>query len=127
VKKWMKILFGLPDLAGSAVGAVTVAISTAKDIASGGLVAVGSLVGVGDKRGQSSLDDTDYCKLALAGKPVVRTKPKSKPQGTPSSSAPPPAKSPDQPASGSNMDKVDKKLDDIGKGIGGALKGLFGK
>lgn len=120
----------LPDLGGAAVGAVTGAISTARDIAGGGLSAVGSLVGIGgDKAGgsRSSLDDTDYCKLALAGKAVARAKPKSKSQSPSSSSSPPPVKSRDQPASDSTLGKVDKKLDDIGKSIGGTLKGLFGK
>ncbi|MCH8036026.1 MAG: hypothetical protein IIC53_02755, partial [Proteobacteria bacterium] len=28
---------------------------------------------------------------------------------------------------GSAMEKVDKKLDEIGKGLGGALKSLFGQ
>lgn len=114
----------LPDMGGAAIGAVTGAISTAKDIASGGLSAVGSLVGVGGKDGsKSTIDDTDYCIPALAGKAVVRSKQKT-PQApsSSSSSSPPPAGN--QPASGSTMDK---KLDNIGKGIGGALKGLFGK
>jgi len=117
----------LPDLGGAAVGVVTGAVSTAKDIASGGLSAIGNLLGVGEKNAGSSLDDTDYCKMALAGNSVVRAKPKSKPQPTTTSSSPSPAKSTDQPAPGSTLDKVDKKLDDIGKGLSGALKGLFGK
>ncbi len=117
----------LPDIGGAAIGAVTGAVSTAKDIASGGLSAVGSLIGIGAKKegGGNSLDDTDYCKLALAGKPLVRAKPAPKAQ--PSSSSPPPAAQGQEPASGSTMDKADKKLDEIGKSIGGALKSLFGK
>jgi len=119
----------LPDLGGAALGAVTGAVSTAKDIATGGLTAVGSLVGIGKKEGGagSSLDDTDYCKQALAGKAVVRAKPKSKPQPTTSSTSPPPAKSPDPTAPKLTIGTVDKKLDSIGKSIDGALKGLFGK
>jgi len=116
-----------PAVGAAAVGAVTGAVSTAKDIASGGLSAVGKLVGVGGKKegAGNSLDDTDYCKLALAGKPLVRAK--SAPKASTSSSPPPPAGQGQEPASGSSMDKVDKKLDKIEKGLGGALKGLFGK
>jgi uncharacterized protein involved in outer membrane biogenesis len=119
----------LPDIGGAAIGAVTGTVSTAKDIASGGLSAVGSLIGIGGKKdgGGNSLDDTDYCKLALAGKPLVRAK--SAPQASPkaSSSSSLPAAKGQEPASDSTLGKVDKKLDEIGKGIGGALKSLFGK
>jgi len=119
----------LPDLGGAMVGTVTGAISTAKDIATGGLSAVGSLIGVGGDKGggaQSNLDDTDYCKLALAGQSVVRAKPKSKPQARTSPSSPP-ATSKDQPSAGSTADMLDRKLESVGKSIGGTLKGLFGK
>jgi uncharacterized protein involved in outer membrane biogenesis len=110
----------LPDLGGAMVGTVTGAISTAKDIATGGLSAVGSLIGIGGDKGggaQSTLDDTDYCKLALAGQSVVRAKPKSKPQAR---------TSPSQPSAGSTADMLDRKLESVGKSIGGTLKGLFG-
>jgi hypothetical protein len=123
----------LPDIGDAAIGAVTGAVSTVKDIASGGLSAVGNLIGIGGKKdgGGNSLDDTDYCKLALAGKPLVRAEsaPQASPQATPkaSPSLSSPATPSREPDSGSTMDKVDKKLDEIGKGIGGALKSLFGQ
>ncbi|NQV82891.1 MAG: hypothetical protein HQ494_03630, partial [Rhodospirillales bacterium] len=98
---------------------VTGAVSTAKDIASGGLSAVGNLIGVGGKT--DTVDDTDYCKAALAGKSVVRVKSK-----TNSASSPPPSKSSNPPPV-TNVEKIDKTLDDVGKSIGGSLKGLFGK
>ncbi|MDA1089071.1 MAG: AsmA family protein [Proteobacteria bacterium] len=113
----------LPDVGGAAIGAVTGAVSTTKDIASGGLSAIGNLVGVGGNKSGASIDETDYCKAALAGQTVVRSKAKPKPASTSTSSTPPP---PGQP-SGSMIDKIDKKADEIGKGIDGALKGLFGK
>ncbi|MBT7942093.1 MAG: AsmA family protein [Alphaproteobacteria bacterium] len=109
----------LPDMGGAVVGAVTGAVSTAKDIASGGLSAVGNLVGVGGDK--ATVDDTDYCKPALAGRSVSRVESQSKTTSSPSpaqSSSPPPV---------TNVEKMDKKLDDIGKSIGGSLKGLFGK
>ena len=115
----------VPDLAGTAVGVVTGAVSTAKDLATGGVSAIGNLVGLGGKKGTSNsanLDDTDYCKLALAGQPVVRVESKAKAQ-----SAPPPAKDESKSSSTKTMDKVDENLNKLGKGLGGALKGLFGK
>jgi len=114
-----------PDVGGAAVGAVTGAVKTAKDIATGvaegGVKALGGLVGAGgDKKpgGQAqSVDDTDYCKLALAGRPL--TPAVAKPTTAPAA--------PQQQQPSSTADKLDKKLDELGKGIGGALKGLFGK
>jgi uncharacterized protein involved in outer membrane biogenesis len=121
-----------PDIGAAAIGAVTGAVSTAKDIASGGLSAIGSLVGIGGKKdgAGNSLDDTDYCKLALAGKPLVRAKPAPQipPQATPKASlSTSPSTQSQESASGSTMDKADKKLDEIGKSLGGALKSLFGQ
>ncbi|MBI2584944.1 MAG: hypothetical protein HYW28_03590, partial [Rhodospirillales bacterium] len=121
----------LPDVGGAAVGAVTGAVKTATDIASGvaegGVKALGGLVGIGgDKKsgGQAqSVDDTDYCKLALAGRPLTPAAAKPTPAAT--TTAPAAPQQPQQPSS--TADKLDKKLDEIGKGIGGALKGLFGK
>ena len=117
----------VPDIAGAAVGAVTGAVSTAKDLATGGLSTLGGLVGLGDKKGQAGssgdVDDTDYCKLALAGRPLVRAK----------AAKPPPAAEPaakpasEPPAAEKQPSPTGKKLEEIGKGLGGALKGLFGK
>jgi hypothetical protein len=117
----------LPDVAGAAIGVVTGAVSTATDIAAGGLSAIGNLVGGGGgEKSGTSVDDTDYCKMALGGGAVVRSAAKPAPastSSTSSSSAPPPAEQ-QQPTSA--VDKVDKKVDEIGKSIGGAIKGLFG-
>ena len=103
-------------------------MSTAKDIATGGISAIGSLVGIGGKEKSgtaSDLDNTDYCKLALAGQPLVRSKPKSPATAPATTEAPAAEKQP--PPGGSTMDKIDKKLEGLGKDLGGALKGLFGK
>ncbi len=112
-----------PDLAGTVVGAV----STVKDIATGGASVIGKLVGIGGGKssGQTSseVDETDYCKLALAGKPIRRATAKSQPAPA---TTPPPSET-DKGTTGSTMEKVDKKLDELGKDIGGALKSLFGK
>ena len=124
----------VPDI-GAAIGAVTGAVSTAKDLATGGLSTLGGLVGLGDKKGQGGssgdVDDTDYCKLALAGKPLVRAKTAKPPAPTEpaaaSSAAEPPAAEKQPSPTGTTLEKVDRKLEDIGKGLGGALKGLFGK
>lgn len=120
----------LPDVGGAAVGAVTGAVRTAKDIATGvaegGVKVLGGLVGIGGDNktgGQAqSVDDTDYCKLALAGRPLTPT-----PTPATTTTAPATPAAPPQEKSGSTADKLDKKLDELGKGIGGALKGLFGK
>jgi len=112
-----------PDLAGTAVGVVTGAVSTAKDIATGGVSAIGNLVGLGGKKDSASasanLDDTDYCKLALAGRPLVRARAKT--------SAPQPPKEKSTPPPSTTMEKVDDKLNKLGNDLGGALKGLFSK
>ncbi len=123
----------IPDLGGAALGAVTGAVSTATDIAKGGVSALGKLVGVGGKNepggASGNIDDTDYCKLALAGRPLTRAKAKQPAAASSSTSQPaPPPTEPQKPSSaGSTADKLDRKLDEIGKGLGGALKGLFGK
>lgn len=113
----------VPDLAGTVTGA----ISTVKDIASGGISLIGKLVGGGSKA-SGGVDETDYCKLALAGRPLIPSKTPSKTSTQRSESSEPPARE-EKTASptGSTMEQIDKKLDSIGKGIGGALKGLFGK
>ncbi len=121
----------IPDLGAAAIGVVTGAVSTATDIAKGGVSVLGKLVGAGGEKesggGSGNVDDTDYCKLALAGQPRARAKAKQAPPASSSTSQPPPTE-PQKPSSeDSSADKLDKKLDEIGKGIGGALKGLFGK
>jgi hypothetical protein len=77
----------------------------------------------GGSKASGSVDKTDYCKLALAGKPIKWATAKSQPAAA---TAPPPAES-DKGATGSTMENIDKNLDSLGKDIGSALKGLFGK
>jgi len=119
----------IPDLGAAAIGVVTGAVAT--DIAKGGVSSLGKLVGVDANQemggASGNIDDTDYCKFALAGRPLARAKGKPPPAALPSTSLPPPTK-PRKPSSGdSTIDKLDRKLDEIDKGLGDALKGLFGK
>lgn len=81
-------------LTGAAVGAAAAAVAT------GGLsVIVGGLIGAGAAQGT---DETDYCALAFAGKPLKPIEP--------------PSSAPAKETGGG-----------VVNGIGGALKGLFGK
>lgn len=121
----------IPDLGGAAIGVATGAVTTATDIAKGGVSALSKLVGVDANKemggASGNIDDTDYCKLALAGRPLARAKAKPLPAALSSTSQPPPTQ-PRKPSSGdSTIDKLDRKLDEIDKGLGDALKGLFGK
>ena len=121
----------IPDLGGAAIGVVTGAVTTATDIAKGGVSSLGKLVGVDANKemggASGNIDDTDYCKLALAGRPLARAKAKPPPAALSSTSQPPPTQ-PRKPSSGnSTIDKLDRKLDEIDKGLDDALKGLFGK
>lgn len=85
-------------LTGAAVGAAAAAVAT------GGLsVIVGGLIGAGAAQGT---DTTDYCALAFAGKPL-------KPADAPAKTS-------------SDTEKKDEGASGIVKGVGGALKGLFG-
>lgn len=70
----------------------------------------------------TSTDETDYCQQALAGKVVTPAKGQ---QG--SSSAPAKQQAPAQQQQQKPAESLDKTLDNLGKGIGGGLKGLFGK
>ena len=111
-------------------GAVTTT-DDATDIAKGGVSALGKLGGVGANKemggASGNIDDTDYCKLALAGRPLARAKAKLLPAALSSTSQPPPTQ-PRKPSSGdSTIDKPDRKLDEIDKALDDALKGLFGK
>ena len=124
----------IPNLGGAAIGVVTDAVTTtdvAIDIAKGGVSALGKLVGVDANKemggASGNIDDTNYCKLVLAGRPLARAKAKPLPAALSSTSQPPPTE-PRKPSSGdSTIDKLDRKLDEIDKGLGDALKGLFGK
>jgi len=74
-----------PNVGAAAVGAVTGAVGGVKDVAKGGLSGLGGLVksvtgqGGGGGGGAATVDDTDYCKIALAGQPVKRVAPKPAP------------------------------------------------
>lgn len=69
----------------------------------------------------TSTDGTDYCALALAGKQVTPTKGSKKPSTSGTDGKSPPAQQ-EKPKSG-----IGGALENIEKGIGGGLKGLFGK
>ena len=119
----------IPDLGGAAIGVETGSVAT--DIAKGGVSSLGKLVGVYANKemddASGNIDDTDFCKLALAGQPLARAKGKPPPAALSSTSHPPPTQ-PRKPSSGdSTIDKLNRKLDEIDKGLGDALKGLFGK
>ncbi len=98
-----------PDIGAAAVGVVTGAISTGTGIVSGVANAIGSVVG--GERKSGDVDTTDYCKLAMAGKPLVRAGP---------SSVPPPRKK-------EKSTKEKSIIENIGGGIGGALKSIIGQ
>lgn len=88
-------------LSGAAVGAAAAAVAT------GGLsVIVGGLIGAGSAQGT---DSTDYCALAFAGKPLK------------------PAEAAASSGGGASGDGAQKKEGGVLEGVGGALKGLFGK
>ena len=71
----------IPDLGGAAIGVVTGSVAT--DIAKGGGSSLGKLVGVYANKemdgASGNIDDTDFCKLALAGEPLARAKGKPLP------------------------------------------------
>ena len=117
----------IPDLGGAA----TTATDVATDIAKGGVASLGKLVGVDANKemggASGNIDDSDYCKLALAGRPLARAKAKPLPAALSSTSQPPPTQPRKPSSSDSTIDKLDRKLDEIDKGLGDALKGLFGK
>jgi uncharacterized protein involved in outer membrane biogenesis len=86
-------------LTGAAAGA-------AAAVATGGLsVIAGALIGAGSAQGA---DQTDYCALAFAGKPLK------------------PAKSASSSGDGGQKEESGGAIESITKGVGGALKGLFG-
>ncbi|OHC74467.1 MAG: hypothetical protein A3G18_11270 [Rhodospirillales bacterium RIFCSPLOWO2_12_FULL_58_28] len=95
----------LPNVGGAAVGVVTGAVSTATGIVSGGIKALGSAVGASSSPQE---DDTDYCHLALTGKPLTARE----------SSAPPP-----QPQRQNIVEDVAKG---VAEGAGGIIKGIGG-
>lgn len=83
------------------------AASLAAGIATGGLSTV---IGMAVDTAVSGIDDTDYCALALAGKPL-----KPDVQASSSSSTTTESSAPDEPAA-----------QESGSGIGGVIEGLFG-
>ena len=117
-----------PDITGAAVGTVTGAVKGVTDLASGGVGAVTGLLG-GSKSGGagsgSSVDSTDYCQLAFAGKPLVATKTAAPASSQPSSTAtqPPPPVTKDADLGKTMTDSIKKGAGSLGK----TLDGLFGK
>lgn len=61
----------VPNVGSAAVGAVTGAVDTVAGVAKGGVSAIGDLVS-GDGKSKNKMDDTDYCKPALAGEKVKK-------------------------------------------------------
>lgn len=98
----------LPNVGGAAVGVVTGTVSTVTGIASGGIKALGSAL----TGGAPQADETDYCHLALTGKPLAVKE----------SSAPAP-----QPQTQQQKSNV---VEDVAKGVaegaGGIIKGIGG-
>ncbi len=125
-----------PDMTAVATGAVKTvtgaAMNTVTGVAKGGAGLLGSVLGGGKQQQDTggTVDETDYCALALAGKPLVASKitvikpaapaPQPAAQPTTTTNAPLP------PPPGKKKGTVDKTIEDISKGVGGALKGLFG-
>jgi uncharacterized protein involved in outer membrane biogenesis len=122
-----------PDMTAVATGAVNTVTGIAGGISKGGTGLLGSVLGGGKPQQDAggTVDETDYCALALTGKPLVASKttvikpaapapqPTAKPTTTTTAPLPPP------PAKEESA--VDKTIEDVKKGVGGALKGLFGK
>ncbi len=101
-----------PDIGAAAVGVVTGAVSVGTGIVTGVAGVIGSAINGGQKSGK--IDTTDYCKQAMAGKPLVRA---GKSGATPSRKKPVP-----QPRK-----KEKNIIRNIGDGIGGALKSIIGQ
>ncbi len=101
----------LPD-----VGAVAKNIAkAAAGIASGGLTSVLGIIGGATGLTDDGTDETDYCALALAGKPLVAA-PKKK--AARKSAPPPPPQEEEKPAT---------DVKGVVEGLGKSLKGLFGR
>ncbi len=99
------------------------AVSAVTDLAKGGVNLLGALTGTGGgKSGGASTDATDYCKLALAGKPLVPSKTAAP---APTQAAPAPTQA-EESKPETALESVDKTLKSIGEGIGSGLKSLFG-
>ncbi len=106
--------FAAPSVVPDAGAVAKKVAKAAAGIATGGLTSV--LGGIGEATGvtDDGIDETDYCALALAGKPMVRAQ-KKKPR---QSAAPPP------PPAGEK--KSDTGVKGTVEGLGKTLKGLFG-
>jgi hypothetical protein len=117
----------LPDLGAVAVGTVKAVTGTVTGIAEGGLAVVGALTGLGGGGSGQNVDETDYCKQALAGQPLVAAR-----QAPAPSSAPPPtataqpAPTEDKGPVGTVVDTVTGTAEAVGEGITNTLKNLFG-
>ncbi len=101
-----------PSVTPDTVETVKAVATVVGAVATGGLSVLGQAV-MGETSG--NVDDTDYCKLALAGKTVVRRTPEaSKKTAAPDSKLPS-----QQPRS------VEDAVKGVGESLGKSLKGLF--
>lgn len=106
----------VPDAAEAAAGLVKGVVGGATGVAGGVKGLIGGLVG--QEATGKSVDETDYCVLALAGKPLTPAK------GAAPAAAPLPAAG-GQPQA--PQQQPQNPVEDVVKGVGGAIKGLFGK
>ncbi|MCP5367347.1 MAG: AsmA family protein [Hyphomicrobiales bacterium] len=140
-----------PNVGAAAVGVVTGAVGTVTDVAKGGASGLGGLVksvtgqGGGDTAAAgkaASVDQTDYCKLALAGEAVKRVAVAPAPAATtseppaskaapatsvsPGATLTPPPKTESAPAAAEKpVEKAKEAVGDLGKKLDKGLKGLF--
>ena len=108
----------MPDVGAAAMGAVTGAVSTVTGIGGGIASGIGSMVGVGGSSSSSQqADETDYCKLALAGKPLVPQK-----TSAPVAKTAPAAKT----APEEKPSVVEEATKGVTDSVGGIVKGIGG-
>ena len=111
----------VPDLGAVAVGAV----KTVTGIAEGGASVVGALTGLSGGGSSNNVDETDYCKLALAGKPLVAARQAAAPAPAVSvESTPPPVKK--GSAAETVVNTITGTVGTVGEGVTKTLKSLFG-
>jgi hypothetical protein len=106
--------FTAPSVVPDAAAVAKNVAKAAAGIATGGLTSVLGAIGGATGITDDGTDETDYCALALAGKPLVQVQKKK----TRQQSAPPP------PAA---EKKTDSGVKGTVEGLGKSLKGLFGK
>jgi len=113
------------DVAGVAVGAVKTVTGVVGGVASGGAKLLGTLTGTKKGGSSKSVDQTDYCKLALAGKPLVASKTVAPADSTTQAAPAQPKEEKNIPEKA--VEAVGDTLKGVTKGIGSGLNKLFGK